>query len=219
MKKVLLLASMIGTFFYLGGCAKQQLGTKEENFKETEALLQFKTNFSNDFEKLDFSKTQLYAVSPNGTVEPTTKENANFQTIPVIENGKVVGRFIEINENGIFVDYRNYKSNIKAFNVRKPDENIVAVTKLDMAKGIYVPEFHFPAPSQRQSTNNLRTGSVSDVGPCKDPTGFNLCNAGCALSALAIAASDGPLPAMDILAVSYMATCTAGCGYSYCEKG
>lgn len=51
---------------------------------------------------------------------------------------------------------------------------------------------------------------------CRDLPGFALCYAGALLSSVAIAASDGPLPFMDVLAVSTLVTNTALCIRSWC---
>jgi len=63
-------------------------------------------------------------------------------------------------------------------------------------------------------TNNvLLEKSINPVSFGPNTCGYKLmlCAAGCTLGALAIAASDGPLPIMDALAVSFYIVCNTGC--------
>jgi len=45
--------------------------------------------------------------------------------------------------------------------------------------------------------------------------GLMLCGVGCTLATIAIMATDGPLPIMDVVAAAYYVTCNAGCIVSY----
>jgi hypothetical protein len=38
---------------------------------------------------------------------------ANFQAIPIVKNGKVIGRYIERNDYGVYIDYSEYRYILK----------------------------------------------------------------------------------------------------------
>jgi len=44
---------------------------------------------------------------------------------------------------------------------------------------------------------------------------MSLCTAGCVLGTIGIAAADGPLPMMDVVAAAFYVTCNAGCVVDY----
>jgi hypothetical protein len=197
LSKVLLFGAII---FLFQNC------TLEENlqiysFNTTEALKNFEKNLPLEFSYLDFSKAQSYFIDEKGKLLFTSKKENNYLTIPAIKNGKVIGRFIGFKEDGIYIDLKNYHREIVGINVSNLDSRLTAKTFFDEKNQNYFPVFDSNSESQR-------------INGCGNQLGYNLCLATCAISAIAIAASDGPSPFMDIVAVSYTATCILNCAVS-----
>ncbi|MCV6631028.1 MAG: hypothetical protein OIF50_14340 [Flavobacteriaceae bacterium] len=115
------------------------------------------------------------------------KVDHSFLTFPTIKNGMVIGRYIEYSdEEALYFDLSNYKKEVIVYNVFNKNEFQIIPTTLDLKTKSY------------KLDSSLARG------------GF-WCKAACYIGAAAIAASDGPAPLMDALAVSYGITCIAAC--------
>jgi len=107
-------------------------------------------------------------------------------TVPIIKDENVIGRFYGINNGteGFYVDFSNYTKEITVYDANNP--LIREVIKMELNdEGMYVPIL------------NNKT--------------IFYCRLSCTIGTMAISASDGPLPLLDILAVAYFASCMAGC--------
>jgi hypothetical protein len=81
-------------------------------------------------------------------------------------------------------------------------------------------EHNLVLPNFNENENiNLYPRNNSCQNSCQG--GLILCTATCTLAALAVAASDGPLPFMDVVAAAGWTTCNGTCAYSHqsCMRG
>lgn len=105
-------------------------------------------------------------------------------TYPIMSGNMVIGRYfgLEDQSRAIYFDFTHYTEYITVRDVNNPSYSIERET-------IYDPQ-----------TNSYIVGDIR-----------GWCEVSCTLGAMAIAASDGPSPLMDILAISYGTTCILGC--------
>lgn len=143
----------------------------------------FKMNFPNEYKNLRLEFLQ-------GTIETKSSEVSPSLgiSVPVIINNEVVGRYVGLVDQSaaIYIDFTNFKNEIIVYDVINPSRFQIFKMKYDAERDVY-------EPFVLKSTNDA------------------LCGALCALGAIAIAASDGPAPFMDALAITYAATCLAAC--------
>ena len=113
--------------------------------------------------------------------------------------------YSEINKKSNQLIMHDFTSNNKStITLIKNSENIYS----DVDKNNIVIEDLFDPKSSSISTVTFSR--------CRDIGGFALCYGVAALQAVAMAASDGPLPFMDVLAVSTLVGSTALCIRSFC---
>lgn len=100
--------------------------------------------------------------------------------------------FVEFNDEGYLVNQSNQKYEIQ-----------------DAANAFSAKEI------QLADLNNEFKSDITTQKGC----GFRyaLCGTACGAVSLGIAASDGPVPLMDVLAVAYMVNCTLECHDEYCQ--
>jgi hypothetical protein len=144
----------------------------------------FKKNFPCEYKNIGIENIQqVIANKSNGD-----NSNINGITFPVIEEGKVIGRYIGLIDQTscLFIDFSDYTHQVTIIDVNDPSKQQVLDMIYDSKDGTYRPNF------------------------LKNGCGF-WCSAACALGAIAIAASDGPAPFMDALAITYSIACLAAC--------
>jgi hypothetical protein len=143
----------------------------------------FKTNFPNLSSKIGLNNIQKVDIDIVTTKETSTKG----VTFPVIDNNIVIGRYIGLSDEskGIYFDLSDYTKKIIAYDANNPSVHLVINMIYNPTNGNYEP-----------SLSSMKS---------------YWCEIGCCLGAMAIAASDGPSPLMDILAASYCAACILEC--------
>lgn len=109
-----------------------------------------------------------------------------FVAFPIIENELVIGRYIGLADESIalYIDFSVYTNKITVYDVNDSSQ---------------FQDF--------QMIYNSETGNYEVVNTNR---GF-WCSVNCTVVALVIAASDGPSPLMDILAIAYQVSCLAQC--------
>tara|TARA_R110000868_G_C10938104_1_gene766845 strand:- start:2380 stop:2922 length:543 start_codon:yes stop_codon:yes gene_type:complete len=123
----------------------------------------------------------------NKQVIKNGSNNLSAIFIPVIDKGIVIGRFFEHSDGeAYYYDLSDYKNQVVTYDVINPKSMQIIGMKLDLNSQSYKPDF---------STSK----------------GSFWCKASCTLGAMAIAASDGPVPVMDVLAVAYATACLIDC--------
>jgi hypothetical protein len=160
--------------------------TKNEDqpIVQSDALKQFEKNFNTEFSQLNYGFIQ-----DTKSIEFPNKseDQISFSTIPVVNGDDVVGRFFEYSDgDAYYVDFSNYTKEIVIYNVLDPSDYEVVGMVYDPSSNSYVPNY---------------SGSNKTF----------MCKVACTLGAMAIAASDGPVPLMDVLAVAYQVACVASC--------
>ena len=104
---------------------------------------------------------------------------------PVISNNQVRGRLFQYADGiTLYYDLSRYSEFVTTFDVFDKSSQTYAM-KFDAKSQSYQPDF--------------------------TTAGSFWCKAACTLGAMAIAASDGPAPLMDALAITYGAACLADC--------
>lgn len=175
----LIIMIFITSFFV--GCNKEINETEERNPYEDKLTI-FKKNFPCEYENINFDYLQeLKSTKSSGSI-------ANFITFPVIEDGKVIGRYIGFTDQScaVYIDMKDYTNTVTVYDAINPSLHETVSMVYDSEKGIYIP---------------VRLKSAN---------GF-LCSTLCAIGTIAIAASDGPVPVMDALAATYAIACLAQC--------
>ncbi len=142
----------------------------------------FRTNFPTLYKNLD---TRFIQNAKGDRVTSLSElSRIVYFTLPAVKKGEVVGRLFSHNGNVQYLDLKNYKKVIDVSIVSGGGlSTFSAVTKLDTRKNVY-------------------TVNVQNRGWCE---------VSCAIGTIAIAASDGPSPLMDILAVAYAVSCLNDC--------
>lgn len=107
-----------------------------------------------------------------------------------MEENNVVGRYFGTSDEleAIYLDYSNYHEYVRIYDVNNPSVYDVIPMAL-----------------------NDKTGNYEPIVDFQNKTNGWLCGTLCALGTIAIAFSDGPVPAMDVLAATYAVTCLADC--------
>lgn len=118
----------------------------------------------------------------------------------LIINGQMVGIIVSDREGKIgFTDSRK-AGRIKYFDLTKD--------RLFDMPIVFNPEYQILVP-------DFNNGYFTEVKDNRCQGNFTLCSAGCTLAAVAVAASDGPLPFMDAIALAGWSTCQGLCLSSY----
>lgn len=194
---VFALVAITSLTVFLTSCEKDLVQISESNgevFNETLESIQnldeqnlsaFKSSFPSLIEKAEFNYTQNVSV-PN---KMNKKEEIEGTTFPVMNEQEVIGRYLGLNDESaaIYIDFSDYQNQITIYDVNNPTKFEVVETVFDSKTNSYL-------PVQKYSKNTW-------------------CKASCYIGSMAIAASDGPAPFMDVLAVSYGITCIAACVY------
>ncbi|WP_321348721.1 hypothetical protein [uncultured Draconibacterium sp.] len=166
-------------------CDKDGAGVVENNKFYDSNLTLFKSNFLVEYEGIDYSNIQDV-----NSVLTKSSSDSNYEaiTFPVMYDGKIVGRYIGLKDqtSAIYIDMSDYTKTITVYNVINPEQYEVVGMVYDSFDDTYIP-------------NTLKSAS-----------GF-WCGVACGLGTVAIAASDGPVPVMDVLAASYAVACLASC--------
>lgn len=165
-------------------CEKNDQTTNEfELFEEN--LSAFKNNFPCEYENINYNYLQELNSDSLKSSDTIDEDGIIF---PVMEDDKVVGRYIGLlNQlSAVYIDMTDYTNTITIYDVNNPDLS----QKFDM---IYNPE-----------------KDIYEPVVLKSATGF-WCGVACGLGTVAIAATDGPSPLMDVLAASYAVSCLASC--------
>jgi len=145
----------------------------------------FKTNFPELASKINYDNVQTN--SNNKTAK--SENNVDGTTFPVMDDNEVIGRYLGTNDESValYMDFTDYTNKITIYDVNNP-------TNKQEFEMIY----------------NSETGNYEPVKTDVSSRGF-WCSASCALGVIAIAASDGPAPLMDYLAVAYGVACLQAC--------
>ncbi|MFT5892407.1 MAG: hypothetical protein ACI9Y7_002517 [Dokdonia sp.] len=168
-----------------GNMSAQIIDTNKPQNSTIPTLEDFKKDFPKAYSNLDTSLIQ----NNKGDIVTSLKDlsNLDFFTLPVIINNNVVGRVYQSKGNISYVDYSNYKKEVK-LNILRNDKSKTSFT------------------SNMLYNSKDKTYSIDNNGQNR-----TWCEIGCTLGGIAIAISDGPLPVLDILAVATTAACVAGC--------
>lgn len=172
---------MIFSLSLFVGCNKEIDEAVETNPFE-DRLTIFKKNFPCEYNNINFDYLQ------ESKSTKSSDNTANFIIFPVMEDGKVVGRYLGFTDQSyaIYIDMSDYTNSVIVYDVINPSLHETVSMIYDSEKGIYIP--------------------VS----LKSASGF-WCGLACGIGTVAIAASDGPIPVMDALAATYAVACLASC--------
>lgn len=172
---------MILSLSFFVGCNKEINETEEKNLFEDKLTI-FKQNFPCEYENINFDYLQ------ESKSTKSSESNTDYIVFPVMEDGKVVGRYIGLADqsSAIYIDLRDYTNTVTVYDVINSSLHETVSMVYDSEKGIYIP------------------------ASLKSANGF-WCGLSCGIGTVAIAASDGPSPLMDILAASYAAACLTEC--------
>ena len=117
----------------------------------------------------------------------------------IIVKGDVVGSLAFTNDGDFGVlDVRNTDTEYKYFD-SKTNFMFLFTSKYNNGAKRFIPDFE----------NTVYYEVRKDPNPCQ--TQLTLCTATCTLAAIAVAASDGPAPFMDVIAIAGWTTCNGGC--------
>ncbi|HLW63042.1 MAG TPA: hypothetical protein VKY33_06530 [Flavobacterium sp.] len=117
----------------------------------------------------------------------------------IIVKGDVVGSLAFTNDGDFGVlDVRNTDTEYKYFD-SKTNFMFLFVSKYNNEAKRFIPDFE----------NTVYYEVRKDPNPCQ--TQLTLCTATCTLAAIAVAASDGPSPFMDVVAITGWTTCNGAC--------
>lgn len=184
MNNILKISMVAFSFIILTSCEKSNQERSEINGFEYN-LSSFKKYFSYEYEKVSFDNLQT--INSNST-KSSDVSSVDGITFPVMVDNKVIGRYIGLSDqsSAIYIDLSDYTNTITIYNVNDP--NIFEEFEM-----VYNAEENIYEPITLKSA-----------------TGF-WCGVACGLGTVAIAASDGPAPMMDVLAASYAIACMAQC--------
>lgn len=183
-----------------------------ENISLDDNLELFKSNFPNQFDNLNFESKKVGNTETDLLNKEINGIALNYKSIEIKSKGRISGYYIEFEDKGHYIDISS-QNKIRYFNVNNPKEYSEYNMVIDEKSGVKVPDF----------TENMPYGLTIPNGDfqqkvncdCDNCPAAVACVVTCGISAVAIAVSDGPLPFMDALAVTFMASCTTGCGLSY----
>ncbi len=152
--------------------------------KSISSLNNFKEQYPKEYNLLNTE----YIQNDEGIIESSNElKGLNYFTIPTMIDNNVVGRLLYYNGETQYIDFSNYKNEVI----------IHIITKDKIKSSVTIPMVY---------------NSKNDV---YEISGYQnrgwLCGVGCTLATMAIIASDGPAPLMDIIAVAYYAVCMADC--------
>lgn len=183
----LCMLAMVVVSVCLTSCGKEDVAQNTGvDLSAVESLDEFRQQFPTEYANLETDNIQ----DKDGNFV-TSLENFNaldFYTIPVITNGQVTGRIFSNSGSIQYHDFTNYTKEIGVSNVTKnqPVTSTMFSTIYDSERNAYIVD-------------------ATDV----ELRGW--CEAACYLGVAAIAASDGPGPVMDALALAYGIACIADC--------
>ena len=171
----------LANILFIASCSQYNEVTNTE-------FLKFKENFPHLVANISYENLQRSS-NLNDLSRYNSEEEVVGVSFPVIDEDIVVGRYIGTDDEktAVYMDFTNYEEEIIIYDVNDPSKFNSYKMELDAENEVYIP-----------------------VGLNQSRGGF-WCAATCTLGALAIAASDGPFPVMDLLAVSFQAACLADC--------
>ncbi|MFD0931416.1 hypothetical protein ACFQ0R_02275 [Psychroflexus salinarum] len=181
--KLTIISSLILCSLFLNSCETESSEEFNQSFKKE--FLSFKSSFPELANKIDYKSIQETSAENNGK-SMTKTSGVSF---PIINNNKIIGRYIAtIDErSAVYIDFSDYQNKIIIYDVNNPSKFESFEMVLNEKSNTYSPVYN----------SSLEKGFW--------------CDAQCTLAAIAIAASDGPAPLMDILAISFQITCLASC--------
>lgn len=146
-------------------------------------LREFSKQYPKEYKNINVNFIQNSKGNVIKSIEELSK--ITYFTAPIIENSKVVGRIVFTKGDLVYLDYQNYKKNINTVLFKKNKTVVKLSLKTLLSKNKY--------------KVNISQSKI------------NWCAIQCTIAAVAIAASDGPSPLMDILAISFQISCLASC--------
>lgn len=176
--------------FMFTSCSKNEqidvLQDESISLKSITNLNDFKAEYPKEYNLLNVEFIQ----NDKGIIKTQAElKDLNFFTIPAIVNDNVVGRLLYYNGEIQYVDYTNFKNEV----------SIITFSKDKLKSSVMLPTIY-------NSVNDTYEVSLYQ----NKASGF-LCGVGCTLATMAIIASDGPAPLMDIIALAYYSVCMAEC--------
>lgn len=135
----------------------------------------------------------------------TYEENGNKTIYATLDSGY----FVDDSEIIVFteIDKSNSKAIIHDFTSNIKSEIVLNVNS----------EGYFNSVDENSLLQNVLYTNNNNKRSCSDQAGFASCYAVVLIGAIAIAASDGPLPFMDTLAVTAFLAGVTQCTVSYCR--
>lgn len=199
-KQSLSLFFSISILFSFNSCSDEQF--EEANFNQN-TLDIFAKNFPDQYEKLDYSSFR------EGKVDNIENEKGEvihigiyYKSIDIVDKGVLLGSIVEIDGQSHYVEK---KSKTMIYNNL---ENLTKKIKFDLVQKDKNSNYQIP------DFDSLQSSYIYAKSDCNSWSNY-VCAAGCTIASIAIAASDGPSPFMDILAVAYQGTCLAGCAIEH----
>jgi len=160
----------------------------DDQFVEKTTPLEFKV-FKNNFPHLSsmFNVDYIQTADLDLGTYKSSQTTIKGVTFPIIEDNKVIGRYIGISDEskGVYLDYSDYTNKIVAYDANNPSFNKT---------------FRMVYNQDNQNYEPVLNGTKS-----------YWCEITCCLGALAISAGDGPAPVMDIIALAFFTSCMIDC--------
>lgn len=153
---------------------------------QQEKVIPVFSTFNENFPYLAKNIDYNYLQKVGDSKKSSGASNPEAFAAPVIKDGVVLGRYVGLanGKNAMYIDYSDYKNSITIYDVNNPENYKTLPTRLNEETGVY---------EVIQSTK----------GFC--------CGAACGFGTVAIMATDGSLPFMDIIAVGFANSCLANC--------
>ena len=181
------LLAIMAVAVFLTSCGKMleeaQPVTQEITLEQKISV--FKANFPEQYNNISLNNIQEVESS---LTNANTIENGI--TVPIEENNQIIGRYIGLTDQSasVYIDFSDYENTVRVYNVNNPSQ---------------FQDF--------QMVYNSTTRNYQPLFGANGESGGFWCEAGCVIGAIAIAASDGPFPLMDALAISYEIACLSDC--------
>lgn len=203
MKKLIL--GLLVLLTIITGCSKQS----DEAFN-SESIDYFDRPI---FKLIEKSKPNLY--------NELTANKIEIQNI----NGKEVvflnlknGYFLDVSSKIIYSEINKSENTITVNDITNNSTTTLSLKTNDDNVYNTVDENHLTKLVPFFDSKTVSNSKVTFSKACNDSAGFAICYSLAMVASLAIAASDGPLPLMDTLAISYLVGQTAYCHRSHCGR-
>lgn len=174
--------------FMLISCSENELMDSSQektiSLKSILSLNNFKELYPKEYNLLNTE----YIQNNTGIIKSSNElKDLNYFTLPTMIDNNVVGRLLYYNGETQYIDFSNYKNEV----------TIHIITKDKFKSSVTIPTVY---------------NSKNDIYEISEHQNRGwLCGVGCTLATMAIIASDGPLPLMDIIAVAFYGVCMADC--------